>query len=65
VARQLRAKTQTFLLVYPLGDGTSATVGVCIGIAMAPEHGTDPKTLLALADAAPRRPNPAASRNAV
>jgi GGDEF domain-containing protein len=53
VARQLRAKTQTFLLVYPLGDGTSATVGVCIGVAMAPEHGTDPKTLLALADAAP------------
>jgi diguanylate cyclase len=37
---------------YPLGDGISATVGVSIGIALAPEHGTDPEDLLAVADAA-------------
>jgi diguanylate cyclase (GGDEF)-like protein len=37
---------------YPLGDGISATVGVSIGIAIAPDHGTDPEDLLAVADAA-------------
>jgi predicted signal transduction protein with EAL and GGDEF domain len=38
--------------MYPLGDGISATVGVSIGNAMAPERGTDPEDLLAVADAA-------------
>jgi diguanylate cyclase (GGDEF)-like protein len=37
---------------YPLGEGISAAVGVSIGIAMAPEHGTDPEDLLVVADAA-------------
>jgi diguanylate cyclase (GGDEF)-like protein len=37
---------------YDLGDGMSATVGVSVGIAMAPEHGTDHVDLLAAADAA-------------
>jgi diguanylate cyclase (GGDEF)-like protein len=37
---------------YDLGDGISATVGVSVGIAMAPEHGTDFADLLAVADAA-------------
>jgi diguanylate cyclase (GGDEF)-like protein len=37
---------------YQLGDGISAAVGVSVGIAVAPEHGTDPESLLAAADAA-------------
>ena len=37
---------------YRLGEGISAAVGVSIGIAMAPEHGSDPEGLLAVADAA-------------
>jgi diguanylate cyclase (GGDEF)-like protein len=37
---------------YDLGEGVSATIGVSIGIAMAPEHGTDLTQLLAVADAA-------------
>ena len=37
---------------YPLGEGIAAAVGVSIGIAMTPEHGTDPEDLLAVADAA-------------
>jgi diguanylate cyclase (GGDEF)-like protein len=37
---------------YPLGEGIAATVGVSIGIAMAPEHGGDPEVLLVVADAA-------------
>lgn len=37
---------------YDLGDGNVATIGVSVGIAMAPEHGTDLADLLAVADAA-------------
>jgi diguanylate cyclase (GGDEF)-like protein len=37
---------------YELADGVSATIGVSIGIAMAPEHGSDLTQLLAVADAA-------------
>lgn len=37
---------------YDLGDGISVTVGVSVGIAMAPAHGTDFADLLAVADAA-------------
>ena len=37
---------------YPLGEGIAAAVGVSIGIAMTPEHGSDPEDLLAVADAA-------------
>jgi predicted signal transduction protein with EAL and GGDEF domain len=37
---------------YQLGDGISAAVGVSVGIAVAPEHGADPESLLAAADAA-------------
>jgi diguanylate cyclase (GGDEF)-like protein len=37
---------------YPLGEGVSAAIGVSIGIAIAPEHGTDAEDLLAVADAA-------------
>lgn len=37
---------------YPLSDGVSATVGVSIGIAIAPEHGSDSEDLLIVADAA-------------
>jgi diguanylate cyclase (GGDEF)-like protein len=37
---------------YKLGDGMTATIGVSVGIAMAPEHGRDPELLLAVADAA-------------
>ena len=37
---------------YTLGDGMTATIGVSVGIAMAPEHGRDPALLLAVADAA-------------
>jgi diguanylate cyclase (GGDEF)-like protein len=37
---------------YPLGDGIAAAVGVSVGIAMAPEHGSDPEGLLVVADAA-------------
>jgi diguanylate cyclase (GGDEF)-like protein len=37
---------------YDLGDAISATIGVSIGIAMAPAHGTDLVDLLAVADAA-------------
>jgi len=35
-----------------LADGASVTIGVSIGIAIAPDHGNDAETLLALADAA-------------
>jgi len=37
---------------YEIGDGMSATIGVSIGIAIAPQHGTDISDLLAVADAA-------------
>jgi diguanylate cyclase (GGDEF)-like protein len=37
---------------YPLGEGISAAIGVSIGIAIAPDHGTDAEDLLAVADAA-------------
>jgi diguanylate cyclase (GGDEF)-like protein len=37
---------------YQLGDGISATVGVSVGIAVAPAHGTNPESLLVAADAA-------------
>jgi diguanylate cyclase (GGDEF)-like protein len=37
---------------YDLGDGIAAGIGVSVGIAMAPEHGSDPADLLAVADAA-------------
>jgi diguanylate cyclase (GGDEF)-like protein len=37
---------------YPLGDGIAAAVGVSVGIAMAPDHGSDPEGLLVVADAA-------------
>jgi len=37
---------------YPLGEGVSAAVGLSVGIAMVPEHGTDPEGLLVIADAA-------------
>ncbi|HEY2756752.1 MAG TPA: GGDEF domain-containing protein [Pseudolabrys sp.] len=37
---------------YDLGEGVSASIGVSIGIAMAPEHGSDLTQLLAVADAA-------------
>jgi len=37
---------------YALGDGITASVGVSIGIAMAPEHGLDSESLFAVADAA-------------
>jgi diguanylate cyclase (GGDEF)-like protein len=37
---------------YDLGEGVSASIGVSIGIAMAPAHGTDLAQLLAVADAA-------------
>lgn len=37
---------------YDFGNGTTAEIGVSVGIAMAPEHGTDFAELLAVADAA-------------
>ncbi|WP_246088614.1 GGDEF domain-containing protein [Phreatobacter stygius] len=37
---------------YDLGDGAEALVGVSVGIACAPDHGSDVATLLAAADAA-------------
>jgi diguanylate cyclase (GGDEF)-like protein len=37
---------------YVLGEGIVAEVGVSIGIAVAPEHGNDAESLLAVADAA-------------
>ncbi|MBS0248203.1 MAG: GGDEF domain-containing protein [Proteobacteria bacterium] len=37
---------------YDFGNGTTASIGVSVGIAMAPEHGTDFVDLLAVADAA-------------
>lgn len=37
---------------YTLGDGMTATIGASVGIAMAPEHGSDPEDLLGIADAA-------------
>ncbi|MER7274681.1 GGDEF domain-containing protein [Dactylosporangium sp. NPDC000244] len=39
-------------LPYYLGDATTARVGVSVGIALAPEHGTSADELLAHADAA-------------
>jgi diguanylate cyclase (GGDEF)-like protein len=35
-----------------LADGNSVTIGVSIGVAISPDHGSDAETLLALADAA-------------
>jgi diguanylate cyclase len=35
-----------------LADGTSVTIGISVGIALSPDHGSDAETLLALADAA-------------
>jgi diguanylate cyclase (GGDEF)-like protein len=35
-----------------LADGASATIGISVGIALSPDHGSDAETLLALADAA-------------
>jgi diguanylate cyclase (GGDEF)-like protein len=35
-----------------LGYGATATIGISVGIALSPDHGTDAETLLALADAA-------------
>jgi len=37
---------------YELGAGMTARTGVSVGIAMAPEHGSDAEVLLAVADAA-------------
>ena len=37
---------------YDFGNGTTAEIGVSVGSAMAPEHGTDFSDLLAVADAA-------------
>jgi diguanylate cyclase (GGDEF)-like protein len=37
---------------YELDDGSSAQIGVSVGIAMAPEHGTELNDLFAAADAA-------------
>jgi len=37
---------------YPLGEGIAAAIGLSVGIAVAPEHGSDPEDLLAVADAA-------------
>lgn len=37
---------------YELGEGVSGNVGVSIGLAMSPEHGTEAEMLLAMADAA-------------
>ena len=37
---------------YDFGNGTTANIGVSVGIAMAPDHGTDFADLLAVADAA-------------
>ena len=37
---------------YPLGEGISSAVGVSIGIAMMPDHGSNSEDLLAAADAA-------------
>jgi diguanylate cyclase (GGDEF)-like protein len=41
-----------FATSYDLGDGISARIGVSVGIALAPQHGSDLATLLAAADAA-------------
>lgn len=37
---------------YDFGNGTTAEIGVSVGIAMAPEHGTEFSDLMAVADAA-------------
>jgi diguanylate cyclase (GGDEF)-like protein len=37
---------------YELDNGSSSTIGVSVGIALAPEHGSDFETLSAVADAA-------------
>lgn len=37
---------------YDLGDGISVSIGMSVGIAMAPEHGSDLLDLLTIADAA-------------
>jgi len=42
----------TIATSYDLGDGISISIGVSVGIAMAPEHGTNFTDLLAVADAA-------------
>jgi len=43
---------QTVTMPYQLVGGVSATVGVSVGIAVSPEHGTEAEELLAVADAA-------------
>jgi diguanylate cyclase (GGDEF)-like protein len=37
---------------YELGEGIRGNVGVSIGLAMSPEHGTEAEMLLAIADVA-------------
>ncbi|WP_292531463.1 diguanylate cyclase [Methylocystis sp.] len=37
---------------YDLGDGVCATIGVSVGVALVPEHGSDAEALLAVADEA-------------
>jgi diguanylate cyclase (GGDEF)-like protein len=43
---------ETVAIPYELGDGVSASVGVSVGIAMSPDHGSDAEALLRIADAA-------------
>ncbi|MGY3534636.1 diguanylate cyclase (GGDEF)-like protein [Bradyrhizobium sp. USDA 4452] len=43
---------QAVTLPYRLADGTFAKVGVSVGVAVSPEHGTEAEELLAVADAA-------------
>jgi len=43
---------QTVTMPYQLAGGISAQVGVSVGIAVSPEHGTEAEQLLAAADAA-------------
>jgi diguanylate cyclase (GGDEF)-like protein len=47
-----RRLTTDIATSYDLGNGVSTNVGVSVGIAMAPEHGTDFATLVEVADAA-------------
>jgi diguanylate cyclase len=55
-AEQVMAKGERLIAAiactYPLGEGIAAAVGASIGVAIAPEHGTDAEDLLAVADAA-------------
>jgi len=43
---------ETVTMPYELDNGASASVGVSVGIAMSPEHGTEAEALLMIADAA-------------